>query len=110
MPNPSHYSIRKIANVNLEVDFKVSVLGMVVDKKDDVLVLDDGTGKVQVFVDSVEVLDNIDVNKTVRIFGSTIPTDEGFELKADIVQNMSSLDINLYKKVNELYNRMGVSN
>ena len=108
MPNPSHYYKRKIEEINPENDFKVKVMGFIVDKKDDTLVIDDGSAKLQVFVDIPNIIDNINPNQLVRVFGSVVPTDEGFEVKADIVQDLSDLNINLYKKVDELYNKMEV--
>ena len=108
MPNPNHYFKRKIEEINPENDFKVKVMGFIVDKKDDTLVIDDGSAKLQVFVDLPNIIDSINPNQLIRVFGSVMPTDEGFELKADIVQDLTGLNVNLYKKVDELYNKMGV--
>ena len=108
MPFKNHYEKRKIPEINPDVDLKVKVLGFVVDKKDDTILLDDGSGKVRVFIDMPEMMERIDLNKLIRVFGSTLPIDNGFEIKADIVQDLSDLNIDLYKKVEELYNNMGV--
>ena len=108
MPNPSHYNKRKINEINPENDFKVKVMGFIVDKKDNTLIIDDGSAKLQVFVDLPNIIDTVNLNQLIRVFGSVLPTDEGFEVKADIVQDLSNLNINLYKKVEELYNKMGV--
>jgi len=83
-------------------------MGIVVDKKDDTLVIDDGSAKLQVFADLPNIIDTISLNQLVRVFGSVMPVDNGFELKADILQDLSDLNVNLYKKVDELYNKMGV--
>ena len=83
-------------------------MGFVVDKKEDTIVLDDGSGKVKVWVDAPESIENLNINQLVRVFGSILPTGNGFELKADAIQDLSGLDINLYKKVEELYNKMGM--
>ena len=108
MPFKNHYVKRKIPEINPDTDLKVKVLGFVVDKKDDTLMIDDGSGKVKVFVDIPNVMEKINVNQLVRVFGSTLPTEDGFEIKADVIQDLSNLNINLYKKVEELYNKMGV--
>ena len=108
MPNPSHYNKRKISDINPANDFKVKVMGIVVDKKGDTLVIDDGSAKLQVFADLPNIIDTINLNQLVRVFGSVMPVDNGFELKADILQDLSDLNVNLYKKVDELYNKMGV--
>ena len=104
----NHYPKRKVEEVNPETDSKVKLMGFVVDKKEDTIVLDDGSGKVKVWVDAPESIENLNINQLVRVFGSILPTENGFELKADAIQDLSGLDINLYKKVEELYNKMGV--
>jgi len=108
MPFRNHYEKRKIPEINPDEDLKVKILGFVVDKKDDTIVLDDGSGKIKVFVDIPGIMESIEINKLIRVFGSTLPTEDGFEIKADAVQDLSNLNINLYKKVEELYNKMGV--
>ena len=104
----NHYEKKKIMEINPETDSKVKIMGFVVDKKEDTLILDDGSGKVRVFFDLPSVTERIEINQLIRIFGSVVPTENGFDVKADIIQDLSGLDINLYKKVEELYNRMGV--
>ena len=108
MSNQNHYNKRKISEINLENDFKVKVVGMIVDKKDETILIDDGSAKLQVFVNLPNIIDTINLNQLIRVFGSVMPTDEGFELKADIVQDLTGLNVKLYKKVDELYNKIGV--
>ena len=108
MPFRNHYVKRKIPEINPEVDLKVKILGFVVDKKENTLMVDDGSGKIKVFVDEASLLDSFNINQLVRVFGSTLPTEDGFEIKVDTIQDLSNLNINLYKKVEELYNKVGV--
>ena len=108
MPYKDHYVKKKIEEINPETDLKVNIIGFVVDKKEDTLILDDGNKKIKVFMDNPVIVEKINVNQLVRVFGSTLPTDEGFEIKADVVQDLSNLNIDLYKKVEGLYNKMGV--
>jgi hypothetical protein len=108
MPFRNHYVKRKIPEINPEVDLKVKILGFVVDKKENTIMVDDGSGKVSIFVDEASLLDSININQLIRVLGSTLPTEDGFEIKADAIQDLSNLNINLYKKVEELYNKVGV--
>ena len=108
MPYKDHYVKKKIEEINPETDLKINIMGFVVDKKEDTFVLDDGSKKIKVFMDNPVIAEKINVNQLVRVFGSTLPTDEGFEIKADVVQDLSNLNIDLYKKVEGLYNKMGV--
>ena len=108
MPYKDHYVKKKIEEINPETDLKVNIIGFVVDKKDDTIVLDDGSSKVNVFVDVPSIMEKINVNQLVGVFGSALPTDNGFDIKADFIQDLTNLNINLYKKVEELYKEMGV--
>ncbi len=108
MPFKSHYFKKSINEINPETDLKIKIIGFVVDKKENTFVIDDGSGKVEVFVDESSRLDNININQLIRVFGSTLPMEEGFEVKADAIQDLSNLNINLYKKIGELYNKVGV--
>jgi len=108
MPFRNHYLKKIISEINPDTDLKVNLIGLIVDKKDDMIVLDDGSGKVSVFIDIPNIMEKININQLVRVFGSTLPTENGFEIKADIIQDLTNLNINLYKKVEELYKEVGV--
>ncbi|MCK4335750.1 MAG: replication protein RepA [Candidatus Aenigmarchaeota archaeon] len=89
---------KKVTEIGKD-DVRVRLLGMVIDKKENVIVLDDGTGKINViFTEPFET----EVNKRVRVFGRVIPAEEGFEIQGEILQDMSDVDLELYKKVSEL--------
>lgn len=105
MPYQNHYEKRKISDIDPNTDSRVRVMGFVVDKKEDTIVIDDGGGKVNVFMES-GAIDKLEINQLVRLFGMIMPLENGFEIKADVVQDLSGLNINLYKKVDELYNRV----
>ena len=93
---PSHD--REIANIGKD-DVRIRLFGIVIDKKDNVIVLDDGTGKINVvFAEPVET----EVNKRVRVFGRVMPMEEGFEIQGEILHDMSGVDPELYKKVRDL--------
>lgn len=93
---------RKISEIKPE-DIKVSILGTIVDKKGDIIVIDDGSGKINaIFEEPV----NFEVNTLVRIFGRVIPVETGLELRGEIIQDMTGLDMELYKKVKELENEI----
>ncbi len=89
---------KKVAEIGKD-DVRVRLLGMVIDKKDNLIVLDDGTGKINVvFAEPFET----EVNKRVRVFGRIMPSEEGFEIQGEILQDISGMDLELYKKVREL--------
>lgn len=84
-------------------DIRVSVTGTVIDKQDDgVVVIDDGTGKVNVTFDDPEVLKSVELNQLVRILGRVMPVENGFELQGEVAQDMSKLDLELKKRVESI--------
>ncbi len=79
-------------------DIKVRFVGMVIEKGEDVLVVDDGTGQVKV---SAENAGSFGINSNVRVFGRVIPVEGGVEISAEIVQDMTGADIGLYRRITE---------
>ena len=89
---------RRISEIMAE-DMRVSLIGTIIDKQEDSIILDDGTGKIAIGFDSpIEV----EPDQIVRVFGRVMPIEEGFELQGEIIQNMSGMDMGLLKKVREL--------
>ncbi len=95
---PTHYTPKKISEVNKD-DRKVSIIGTVIQSEENSFVIGDESGKVEVFSE-----ENVESDKLVRAFCTVI---EG-RLKADAIQNLDNFDLNLYRKIKELYNRIGV--
>ena len=80
-------------------DLRVRLLGTVVDSKETNLVLDDGTGKINInFEESV----NTEPGKFVRVFGRVVPLESGFDIHGELIQDMTDLDMDLLKKVRNL--------
>lgn len=89
---------RSIACITPE-DIRVQLLGTVVDSQGTVLVLDDGQAKINItFAQPVKAA----VGSLVRVYGRAVPTDSGFEVSGEILQDMAGLDLQLAKKVLEL--------
>ena len=92
---------KKIKDINPESDIRVRLLGRVIDKSDNGIVIDDGTGKAEVITDSESDFERININDVLRIFTRVLPLETGYELRAEIIQDMNKLDLDLYKKVYE---------
>jgi len=84
-------------------DIRISITGTVIDKHDDgVVVIDDGTGRVNVAFDTPETVKGVELNQLVRILGRVMPVENGFELQGDALQDMGRLDLELKKRVESL--------
>lgn len=88
---------KKISDINPEKDIRVRILGTVIDKDEGVCVIDDGSGKAEIFGDF-----NCEIGDTLRVFARVLALEDGFELRSEIVQNMNSLNKELYRKVQGL--------
>jgi hypothetical protein len=93
---------RKVSEIK-EDDMRVRVLGTVIDKTETSVVIDDGTGTVTAnFEEPVQT----EVNKQARVFGRVVNTSGGLELMGELVQDMSGLDTELRKRVDELWQKV----
>ena len=78
---------------------RVRITGTIVDKKGNTIMLDDGTGKIQVsFAEPVP----FDAQKLVRVFGRVVPNGEETEIQGEIIQSMEGIDLEALKKIREL--------
>ena len=75
-------------------DNKVRILGTVISRKDNALVIDDGTGTIDVRADKT---DDISEGQKVRVFGRIANKT----LFAEIIQDMTRLNIDLYNKAKD---------
>ena len=95
---------RTISTISNE-DIRVRVIGTVIEKDQvtNSIVIDDGAAKVRVLLDE-DVFTRYDVGKRVRVIGVVAPAleGEGFELKGEIVQDWSGLDLSLWHRYLEL--------
>jgi uncharacterized protein YdeI (BOF family) len=89
---------RRISDIMAE-DMRVSLIGTVIDKQEESIILDDGTGKITVGFDSAV---GVETDQIVRVFGRVMPIESGFELQGEIVQDMKGLDRDLAKRMREL--------
>lgn len=81
-----------------EDDIRVSVVGTVI-KKDPIqysMIIDDGTGSVTVLANSL-----FDIQSIVRVIGRPQMRGEPI-IDAEIVQDFSDFDLELFKKVKEM--------
>ena len=89
---------REIKDINPEEDIRVSVIGTLVDKSEDRLMVDDGTGQIEVSFN--EDLSKFKTGSLVRIVGK-VNLEGG--MRGEIIQDFSKLDVKLYKKAKKLF-------
>lgn len=89
---------RRISEIKT-ADEQVQVVGLVVDKDDSGLVLDDGSGRVDVLYEDPGLVEDIEVGDKIRVFGTPLNIADSHELHAEIIQKLNELDLDLYKEV-----------
>ncbi|KUO43368.1 MAG: hypothetical protein APU95_05815 [Hadesarchaea archaeon YNP_N21] len=78
---------------------RVRVLGLVVDKKEAEFTLDDGTGQIVVICEDPKLGENVELGSKVRVYGIPLIAGGIRELRAEIVQRMNGLDLQLYDEM-----------
>jgi hypothetical protein len=86
--------LRKISDINPEKDIRVRILGNILDSNEGVFIIDDGSGKAEVISEEQKV----DTGDVIRVIARVLPLENGYELRAEIIQDMSKLDKELYDK------------
>ncbi len=81
-------------------DVRVRIIGTVLEAEKDSIVLDDGTGATEVFLDQDD-LNSVQEGQRIRVLGRVLPTPDSFELQGEIVQDMNDLDMEHYRTVRE---------
>lgn len=94
---------KKIGEVN-KGDARVRITGTIIgkDKGSSSITLDDGSGEVVVLIQSDRLFKEVKTGDFVRVIGSVLAFDEGFEIKGDVIQDFSEIDKELYKKVEKI--------
>lgn len=80
---------------------RVCVAGTVVSKNDDLysFLIDDGEGKVLVLTNDADRFKTIEVGQFIRVFAKIWGEGDEIELQADVVQDFSKIDKDLYMKL-----------
>ncbi len=95
---PLRYVPKEISGIKTD-DTRISVIGNVTGSMEGSFILGDDTGKIEILSDAKP-----ERNKTLRVFCSI----SGDKLKADIIQDLEGMDLDLLKKINSIYNSTGV--
>ena len=86
---------------DLKEGHRVAVIGTVVSRNADIssFILDDGENKIVILADNQNDFERIKEGQFVRAMGKVWGEGDEVEIQADIIQDFSKIDKNLYKKV-----------
>jgi len=97
---------KEIANIDPNVDFRVNIIGKIIEKREDMIIVDDGTGNIIVNLSSDTVMPKLEGNEMVRVFGIVLPT-QPLQMQAEIIQDFSDLNLEILKTWKKIYNDFG---
>jgi RNase P/RNase MRP subunit p29 len=103
MPAPQRIPAkeRKISGIGPH-DSRVSIVGTVVDSGENVMVVDDGTGKIDIVFESpVQVRSG----QRVRVVGKVMQAEDGPQMQGEAVQEFPEADLELWRRVGELWEK-----
>ncbi|MBS7287411.1 MAG: hypothetical protein KIH01_01330 [Candidatus Freyarchaeota archaeon] len=99
-PVKPHAAPKDVRDIS-PLDVYVRVTGVVVESASSYIIVDDGTGAIRVLLAGGAPVP--EVGKTVRVFGSVSQDSKGsIYINAEIIQDMSSLDLGLYRIVKKI--------
>ncbi len=87
-------------------DERVRVVGLVVEKYESEIVLDDGSGQLTVILEDRNLGSGVEVGSRVRVFGNPMEAEGGLELRAEILQRVDNLDFKLQERVREEWKKL----
>ncbi len=94
---------KSIDEIDPRNDIRVRIVGTVLDKEDDSVDLDDGSGTVEVFLEE-DTLEELDEGDRIRVLGRVLPTPDSFEIQGEIVQNFEDIGPELHDRVKKVVN------
>lgn len=90
---------KEINSIQPETDVRVRLTGMIIDVGANSLVLDDGTGKIEVIL---EEHPQLNVGQTARVIARILPLIDGFQCRGEVIQELDEFDLDLYKKTKDI--------
>ncbi|MBD3312262.1 hypothetical protein GF352_02280 [archaeon] len=85
-------------------DSRVAVVGTVlsIDEESLVFTIEDPSGQLTILTPTEDLIKGLEVGGVARVIGMVLPYEEGLELRAEVVQDFSSLNPDLFKALHDL--------
>jgi len=90
---------KRIADIHSESDVRVRLTGTVIDSGPNSIILDDGSGKIEIYFEEQPKVTN---GQLLRVIARILPLIDGYECRGEVIQNLDNFNLELYKKAKEL--------
>ena len=81
-------------------DIKIAVSGLIINKDDNLIFIDDGTGVIAANIET-----SLPINSFVKVFGYLINNGEEMQIQGQLIQDLTQVNKKLYNKVKILINQ-----
>ena len=87
-----------------KTDSRVAVMGTVLSIDTEALIfsIEDPSGQLTVIAPTEELIKSLKIGSVTRVIGIVLPFEDGFELRAEVVQDFSSLSKELFPVLHNL--------
>ena len=93
---------KRIGEIQPESDVRVRLTGTVIDVAPNSIVIDDGSGKIDIFFEREPLVHQ---GQLVRVITRVLPLIDGFQCRGEAVQTLDDFNIDLYNKAKEIAKR-----
>ena len=90
---------KSISEIHPDSDVRIRLIGTVIDIGPNSIVLDDGSGKIEVYFEEIP---KVRQGQLVRVITRILPLIDGYECKGEILQSLDGFNLKLYKKARDL--------
>jgi len=93
---------KAISDIQSDKDVRVRIMGTIIGKGENYLMVDDGSSRVQIGFENTDVLRGLNEGQLIKVITRILPLIDGFECRGEAIQDLAGIDISLYKKTREI--------
>ncbi len=87
-----------IKDISPDKDVRIRITGTIIDKTPEKIIIDDSSGNKEV-LSPKELTKDFETGDVVRVFCRVTALEKGYQLQAELIQDMNELDIEKYRRV-----------
>ncbi|MEK6932358.1 MAG: hypothetical protein AABW56_01025 [Nanoarchaeota archaeon] len=87
------YIEKFISELNIK-DSKVAVSGLIINKDENLIFIDDKTGAI-----AISIQTDLPINTFVRVLGYLMTQNKEFQIQGHVIQNLNKVNKKLYNKI-----------
>ncbi|MAH42291.1 hypothetical protein CL614_01005 [archaeon] len=87
-----------IKDISPDKDVRIRITGTIISKSNTAIIVDDSSANTEI-ITPIELTKDFKQGDIVRVFCRVTALEKGYQLQAEIIQDMSELDIEKYRKI-----------